>query len=72
MKIVQVVWGSEDGNLGVYTSFKKAFLRAKLYLEQNGETLNISLKEAKENRYHLMADGDKSYCSITEFILNLE
>jgi len=71
MKIVQVVWGSEDGNLGVYTSFKKAFQRVKQYLEQNGDHLNMGLKEAKENRYHITTGNDNSYCTITEFQVNL-
>lgn len=70
MKKVQVVWGSEDGNLGVYTSFKRAYLEAKRYLEQNGNHLNMGLREAKENRYSLQADGSSTYCTINEFTVN--
>ncbi len=39
-KAVYVVRGSEDGNLGVYTSEAKAVKRARVYMEQAGEKYN--------------------------------
>lgn len=60
MKIAYVVRGSEDGNLGVYTTKERARVRAVEYIEQSGDDtprIMVAKKSWKEGdditeKYH--------------------
>lgn len=64
---VFVVRGSEDGNLGVFTNVKRAFARAKQYIEQCGNPSTGSYAEAcrELNRINHYAMQERD-CRIVE------
>ncbi len=82
-KIMYIVKGSEDGNLGVYSSKKKAYERTCAYL-QNGFEKKLKLESyAKfcagfdpKHRFHhfhivsATSDCDSTYVDVAEFVLD--
>jgi len=44
MKTVYAVRGSEDGTIGIYSSKKKAIVRAREYVNQNDKIINEDLE----------------------------
>lgn len=71
MKKVYIVKGSEDGNLGVYSTFKKAYERAKEYVSSQG-TIKQSYQTALKDsfRLHAIESPDFATASIEQFYIN--
>ncbi len=79
MTNVYIVKGSEDGNLGVYTSIQKAYNKVRWYLLFNTTDGNICLdlnlkavreKMTKSSFITIERNIDNVYAEITRFYLN--
>ena len=83
-KKVYVVWGSTDGNLGVYTTLSKAHECVIEYFNDYGNLsfnygdLNFTLKDNKHfhSQYpysdiNVYSGDTDSYCKIEPFFLNI-
>lgn len=69
-KKVYIVFGSEDGNLGVYSTFKKAYGRAKEYLEQGERKIDRSYQSSLKDSFAIGNDTDSTTANINVFYLN--
>ena len=72
MKVVYVVRGSEDGNIGVYGNVKKAYEKCLDYL-QNHEvktTYNQALKGCRSWGCEIECSDDYVTCTIETFYFN--
>lgn len=75
MKKAYIVRGSEDGNLGVYSNFKKAYAAALEYsCDGNSSKVNLTYSQAVKNKYIVtINDINKPYygtAEIEQFIIN--
>lgn len=71
MKKIFTVYGSEDGIIGVYSTFKRAYARAKAYVEVEGEAVNTSYQKAlKQPTSPITAGTSRAEAHIYQHWLN--
>ena len=66
---IYIVWGSEDGPLGTYSTIKRAYVRATNYTEKKSKSYNTVCKDIGDyNRADLEAESDGCFRTTTATI----
>ncbi len=60
-KYVYAAIGSEDGTLGMYTSYKKALTRAKEYVIASGNYAEMPLAVEKQSEFRTIVTSSKAW-----------
>lgn len=71
MKTVYLVNGSEDGAIGVYSTFKRAYAKVKDYVEAYSKgNIDRSYQMALKDSFQIGNSGDFVKADIIKFTIN--
>ena len=68
MAYAYVVKGSEDGNIGVYSTMKKAKIAAAQYIAQS-QNFHSEICIESETKYHVLLRGDYTSAEVEQFYI---